>query len=243
MVHGLRRQIPERGRAANMAAERGAGQQQSQEMMEGERPLRATGERRAWAWAGTASCRIGARPPAIASDLCQLPTRLDGAERLRAREPLPEGGSGQGRPEPREQRGASPPRKGGRTRKRRLWEPSLKAPRLTGEEAGDCPLSAHWETEVSGVGTCQVHSCSRGIDGKESAREANGLWQSDGWQEGPEIVYEAVSCFLYVQSLGRTKFNFLPFFIVLNCVIIYIHTCIHTYILHMCMFCTQLLDT
>lgn len=47
-----------------MAAERGAGQQQSQEMMEGERPLRATGGRRAWAWAGTASCRIGARPPA-----------------------------------------------------------------------------------------------------------------------------------------------------------------------------------
>uniref|UniRef100_A0A8C0MYH8 Protein phosphatase 1 regulatory subunit 7 n=2 Tax=Canis lupus familiaris TaxID=9615 RepID=A0A8C0MYH8_CANLF len=34
---GLRPQIPERGRAANMAAERGAGQQQSQEMMEVDR--------------------------------------------------------------------------------------------------------------------------------------------------------------------------------------------------------------
>ncbi|XP_033085408.1 protein phosphatase 1 regulatory subunit 7 isoform X8 [Trachypithecus francoisi] len=34
---GLRRQIPERGRAANMAAERGVGQQQSQEMMEVDR--------------------------------------------------------------------------------------------------------------------------------------------------------------------------------------------------------------
>lgn len=40
----LRRQIPEKGRAANMAAERGARQQQSQEMMEGERPLRVAGE-------------------------------------------------------------------------------------------------------------------------------------------------------------------------------------------------------
>ncbi|XP_019485096.1 PREDICTED: protein phosphatase 1 regulatory subunit 7 isoform X2 [Hipposideros armiger] len=36
-LKGLRRQIPERGRAANMAAERGAGQQQSQEMMEVDR--------------------------------------------------------------------------------------------------------------------------------------------------------------------------------------------------------------
>lgn len=52
-----------------MAAERGAGQQQSQEMMEGERPLWATRERRAGGWAGTASSRIGIRPPATATKL------------------------------------------------------------------------------------------------------------------------------------------------------------------------------
>lgn len=52
-----------------MAAERGAGQQQSQEMMEGERPLWVTGERRAGGWAGTASCRIGIQPPATATKL------------------------------------------------------------------------------------------------------------------------------------------------------------------------------
>lgn len=37
-LRDLRRQIPERGRAANMAAEHGSGQQLSQEMMEGEQP-------------------------------------------------------------------------------------------------------------------------------------------------------------------------------------------------------------
>lgn len=46
-----------------MAAERGEGQQQSQEMMEGERPLRATGKRRAGGWAGTVSGGIGTRTP------------------------------------------------------------------------------------------------------------------------------------------------------------------------------------
>jgi hypothetical protein len=97
LAHGLRRQIPERERAANMAAERGAGQQQSQEMMEGERPLWVTGERRASGWAVTASCGIGIRPPAsghshralTAANMAGQPGRLG------ARESRPEGGSGQ----------------------------------------------------------------------------------------------------------------------------------------------------
>lgn len=80
-----------------MAAERGAGQQQSQEMMEGERPLWVTGERRASGWAVTASCGIGIRPPAsghshralTAANMAGQPGRLG------ARESRPEGGSGQ----------------------------------------------------------------------------------------------------------------------------------------------------
>lgn len=164
-----------------MAAERSAGQQQSQEMMEGERPLRATGERRAGGWAGTASCRIRARTPASGHSHGSLTAAIRagrGGGGSEPGSPGPEGGSGQEGPEPREQRGARRPREGGRTWKPRLREPSLKAPTLTGEGAGDCQLIGKQRFRAWGPAKSIVGS--RGMDGKASALEANGLWQSDG---------------------------------------------------------------
>lgn len=81
-----------------MAAERGAGQQQSQEMMEGERPLGVTGERRAGGWAGTASCGIGIWPPASGHSHGALTDANMAGQSRGGSEPgesRPEGGIGQ----------------------------------------------------------------------------------------------------------------------------------------------------